>query len=175
MELIPAKNKKRQSRNMIFTMLLLLSIPFIYNRFTIAQIEDSNGADTAIVTFHIEDYKIGDKFVGKNDAIATDGSSSKKNAELKKDADYDKIYYTFEKFSGMKVLQETEVTEAVTITILSKIEEGNFEIAIFKDGVFLKVLKADENTKITFSEAGIYRIVVGGESAKGSVALQRVF
>lgn len=175
MNLIPTVFKNSQSRNLVFMMLLILAVPFIYNRFAIDQIEDTNGADTAIVTFSIKDYKDGDKYVGKEDAIAADGSNSINSDESKLESDYDTVYYTFELFSGMKVLQETKVSETTTFKIISTIQEGNFEVAIFKDGVYLKSIAASDSLKITFAESGVYRIVIGGESAKGSVGVQRSF
>ncbi|HBR30814.1 MAG TPA: hypothetical protein DD733_01900, partial [Clostridiales bacterium] len=90
-------------------------------------------------------------------------------------ADFDRIYYSSDKFSGMKVLQETEASGGVTFSIISEIQEGNFEIAIFHDDKGLKVLRAGESEKITFGEAGVYRVIIGGESAKGYVAVQRDF
>ncbi len=175
MEITPKKVKKTQSRNIILSMLLILAIPFIYDKYTIDQIEDTNGADSALVSFKIKDYKSGDKFIAENDSVASSGFSSKKNADLKQKADFDRIYYSSDKFSGMKVLQETEASGGVTFSIISEIQEGNFEIAIFHDDKGLKVLRAGESEKITFGEAGVYRVIIGGESAKGYVAVQRDF
>ncbi|HBR30813.1 MAG TPA: hypothetical protein DD733_01895, partial [Clostridiales bacterium] len=82
MEITPKKVKKTQSRNIILSMLLILAIPFIYDKYTIDQIEDTNGADSALVSFKIKDYKSGDKFIAENDSVASSGFSSKKNADL---------------------------------------------------------------------------------------------
>jgi len=176
MEIVPEKNRKRQSKFLILIIILMMSIPFIIDKFSKEQIEDKNEADTAIVTFNIEDfYTSGDGCVGYKSSLITSGSSSKKDADIDTTVDFDTVYYTFEKFSGMKVIQETEVTDSVSFSIISQIESGNFEIAVFKDSTFLKVFNTGENTKITFSDAGIYTIVIGGESTKGTVGVQRKF
>jgi hypothetical protein len=169
------KSRKKQSKYLILIIIIMVVIPFIINKFSMSQIDDTNGSDTAIVSFDIESYKNGDKCVGYESSTTYSGSSSKKNADINTEADYDTVCYTSEKFSGMKVIQETEVTGPVSFSISSKIDEGNFEVAVYKDNVCLKVFGAGDNATVSFSDTGIYTVVIGGESAKGTVTVQRRF
>lgn len=178
MEIVPVKNRKTQTKIQIITLIFVLAIPYIMLKVvptnSIEQIKDTNGTDTAIVTFNIKDYFIDKKDnIINSDSIENSGSSSKKESDIIEEVDCDSIKYSFDEFSGMKILQQTEVSKKTKFIIKSKINKGNCEVAIFKDKVFVKVFNAGENIAITFKDSGIYTIVIGGESASGNVTTDR--
>ncbi|HAN21415.1 MAG: hypothetical protein A2Y15_09350 [Clostridiales bacterium GWF2_36_10] len=178
MEIVPVKNRKTQTKIQTLTLILVIAIPFIVFKFfpatSIEQIEDTNGSDTTIVTFNIKDSFLNNKGdIVNSDSVSTEGSSSKKNMDIIEEVDFDTVKYSFVKFSGTKIIQQTEASGKMEFSISSQIIEGNFQAAIFKDGKFVKSFNAGEKVTITFDDVGIYTIIIGGESASGSVTAQR--
>lgn len=160
--------------SVLFVLLLASFITWRILEMSSLQIEDTNGIDTAIVTFDIKNCLNSDfDSITYKSSYKRSGVHSKKTAVLSSEADYDYIEHSFGKFSGTIILQETEVSGSVNFTIENNIEEGNFEICIYKNDVFVQVLHACENGTYSFNGAGVYSIVICGESAKGSISVQR--
>jgi hypothetical protein len=157
--------QKKSNKKVILIVILSVVLVFLIIAFIVwrvidmglGHIKDTNGGDTAVATFNMKDYY--NKNIGGTSFMSSTVDIN------------DSLKFTFGKFSGMSELKKIKSSGSGSFKITSNIEEGNFEVAIYKDKTCVKVYNANESVEYKLEGTGDYYVVVGGESAKGNITV----
>ncbi len=92
--------------------------------------------------------------------------------------DYDYTKCQAKKFSGVKVVQETEVekNQKLIIEIESELKSGNLEIIVLgPSNNIIENVQVNSTRQVVINNTmeGIYKVVIGGESANYKIEINR--
>ena len=141
-------------------------------------IEDMNGEDTALVTINLGvSVKKQNHYRSYLVSVINSGNGSGVVGEYE-DVDYDGVKFKAKKQSGVMTLHATKVNNNSTLhlTIKSILNSGNLEIVIVdptNEIVETVPINKEESVTITNTIEGLYRVVIGGESADVNIEVKR--
>ncbi len=141
-------------------------------------IPNNNGASTEVVLLDPESF---DCETFEYYSMVTSNNNYGRGTDVQliyKECDYDNVNYSFGKISGVKMLKCTKcnaLSGVVDLQILSELNEGNLEIAIYMNDNFIKNVNNNsaENESIPYEKNDVIKVVAFCESAKCSVSVVR--
>lgn len=149
-------------------------------------IEDTNGEEDKSLAV-ITDYKLSQSISGSISVGNSRKSGSQSiyrasdGTNLSDDEyDFDNIEFSFTRLNGTQKAMITYLKKGqkLTIKISSNISKGNFTgVLLDPDKVILKKIAADEDAviSITAEIEGDYKFIIAGESAEGSIKINRTY
>ena len=161
--------------SIVITFFLLLAITST----NFNHIEDTNGALTDLVTIHLNEVATSESYSSME--FMSSYTYSGDTTGIAKDYeqwDHDYLRHSANKISGVKVIQATKVASSgrLLIDISSEIDNGNFEIAIIspQHEIMLTIpINTFQRVRIDTTMEGIYIVVIGAESAKYRIEVER--
>jgi uncharacterized protein YxeA len=158
---------------------IIISIILYFTIFKFKHIEDKNGDITNLVSINFSDKKIINNAKNREDftSYTYDGNKSGITNEFK-NLDYDYIKFQAKRLSGVKVVQATKVEEnqKLIIEIDSELKSGNLEIIVLApNNIVIENIQVNSTRQVIINNTieGIYKVVIGGESANYKVEINR--
>lgn len=164
----------------LFLFFIAIAIGILY-LFSQGQIEDTNGSLTELTTINLIEEVQNNTFTSSwaSTTRRYSGNTSGVNPRYE-DEDYDYIKYKVNKMSGVDTLQATMAkrNERLSIEIDCQLKRGNLEIIIVdpNNELVKKVttfFNGQEIVTIEHTLEGMYRVIVGGESAEFTMIIER--
>jgi len=145
----------------------------------VEHIDDMSQNTTDLVIVKYEDMletKV--NHIGDRTSLRHSGKTTGIDESSLKGFDYKHIDYKVKKLSGIKVLQATKVqsNQKLTIEVKNELSRGNLKIIIVSpDNTLVDTIDVNSNKVIEIKHTieGIYRVVVGSESAEFSIVINR--
>ncbi len=142
-------------------------------------IEDTNGELTDLVTIHLNEVAASESYSSMEfmSSYTYSGDTTGITYDYEQ-WDHDYLRHSANKISGVKVIQATKVasSDRLLIDISSEIDNGNFEIVIIspqKEVIRSILINTFQRVSIDTPMAGIYLVVIGAESAKYRIEVER--
>lgn len=158
---------------------LLVSFLLVYHFGSLKHIEDTNGDQTKLTSI-----KLADKVTMRDRGVEVLSSLKQSGAKSGvtnwyANVDYDTTKISTRKFSGIKTVQATYVKEDDTLQIVidNKLKSGNLEIVIVDpNNQIIKEIPVNtiEVVEIDETVEGVYRVLIGGESANFIITCERM-
>lgn len=161
-------------------LLLVISLILVFSLTgCMDHIEDSNGDDTALASFSIQAELDSGTISSRGSYSSASYSGGTTYATMYEEIDYDNISMSYNIFSGITKIQATEVNEGDSFNLSADFEifSGNLEVVIVSPLGEVLAQFTEENNAYTLVDCidGIYFVIIGGESAKFDISIQRSF
>jgi len=168
---------------MIYKRILGLTLVVIASLFLtgcMEHIEDTNGEDTALVTFTIQEKLDAGSFSSRGSSSTTICSGGTTYSMMYEEIDCNYMYVSYGLFSGMEKIQATDATDGETIEfiITPLLTSGNLEVVLVDpEDQIIATFPVNQTTTYTVDNAtdGLYFIIVGGESTAYTIEIDRSF
>jgi hypothetical protein len=141
-------------------------------------IEDTNGDDTSLETFTIQEKLDEGTFSTRGSSSTTVCSGGTTYAMMYEEIDCGYLSQSYGIFSGVSKVHATDMFDGETLTfvITTTIDAGNLEVVIVDpndDIVATIAVNGTATYTIDNTIDGIYFVVIGGESAEFSIEIDR--
>lgn len=143
-----------------------------------SHIEDINGDDTSLASIDLASKIESGSYSSRSSLSSTYYSGDSTYCFLDDDIDYDNMDITYGLISGVTKLQCSDMSqgETLTLTINSTLTEGNLEIVVVgPNNTIVETVAVNEIVTVTIpsTDEGEYFVVIGAESAKVSIEIDR--
>jgi len=172
-------NKNQKIILLIIFIGIIITIILYFTLFNFKHIEDTNGDLTNLVSINLSDVKVinNARYREEFSSYSYDGN---KSGVINKyiNLDYDYLKFKAKKFSGVKEIQATKVekNEKLIIEIKSELKSGNLEIIVLSpNNTIIENVEINSTIQVIINGTieGIYKVVIGGESAEYNIEVNR--
>ena len=160
--------------------LILVFVMVLFLTGCMNHIEDTNGEDTSLETFTIQEKLDSGSFSSRSSTSFTSCSGGTTYATMYEEIDCGNLSIRYNLFSGVDKVHATEANDgdSFTITIDITHQSGNLEVVLVNpNDEILGVYSLTTTTSFTVQDAidGIYFVIIGGESAEFEIDINRTF